>query len=140
MTDLHIDTLRRSLLEVARAEISFSVDGGSDGGNEAQKIAALRTFVQWARRNVDYLPGGIGPEEFIWQNMVQDALSNGIPQELDSKDKFVQLTMRELGRENYETVIAGDILQTQERRLTSIDDNHAAIRELKDKLESFANR
>ena len=68
-------------------EIAFHFDGGSAGGNQAQKVVLQRGFVDWIRQYVTFLPGGT-PESLI-RNRVE-----GTPGTDDSKQYFVELVSK----------------------------------------------
>lgn len=50
------DTLGARILEAVGVEPVFTVDGGVDGGDEEQRIAAQRRYLAWLRDNVRFIP------------------------------------------------------------------------------------
>jgi predicted ATPase len=58
------DSLGAKILEAAGVEPELTVDGGAQGGNAAQRVAAQRKYLRWLRANVAYIPGSC-PEELV---------------------------------------------------------------------------
>lgn len=101
-------------------DVQFPVDGGSQGADQEQLIESRRNFMKWIREHVCFLPDC--PEEFVWDNMPQDAVSQAIT-EGNAKAKFRELSKRELQYSDFEDVNADDIFATQKRRLAQIVDS-----------------
>jgi predicted ATPase len=117
--------LRDMISKFTGVDVQFYVDGGQNGGNETQCIEARRKYMKWVRAHVDFLPS-MSPEEFIWKNMSHDHMTQSIMTG-DAKEKFRELTKRELGYKEFEDVSADQIFATQERRLTTILDSKTFI-------------
>lgn len=56
--------LERIILEQIGAKPNCLIDGGTNGGNEAQKIEFLRKYMTWVHDNLRYLPLS-SPEEIV---------------------------------------------------------------------------
>lgn len=57
-------TLEKTIFDEIGAKPLFLIDGGVNGGNKAQKFAAQRKYISWARKNLAYIPTSC-PEELI---------------------------------------------------------------------------
>jgi hypothetical protein len=133
------EQLQEEIKRVSCVDIRFNVDAGANGPNQQQLTTTRRKFMAWVRENVDYLPGNLNPEAFIWQNMQQDSLSESVAQIKDPKKRFEALARKELGREEYEELDSRDILATQTRRLATIKDDVDEIQALYKLLRAFAD-
>jgi AAA domain len=130
--------LTESLKAVSGVDINFNVDGGSEGKDVSQENAARRAFMKWVLNNVDYLPSGMVPEEFVWKSMKADAKSDSLLGQPDFKKRFDLLTRLELGINASEDITSRDILQTQQRRVADLDVTLPELAELLSILEKFA--
>ncbi|WP_082473107.1 ATP-dependent nuclease [Methylobacterium sp. Leaf85] len=133
-SNIEAQELKRILRIVAGAEIQFQTDGSIMTGTteqrsrvETQQNNSRRKFVSWALKHVRYLPGDSNPEDFIWEHMTKDDLSNSVANAFPPKERFVELTRKEMGIAPYEPLNSTDILQTQIRRLASISDENSGI-------------
>ncbi|WP_155630523.1 ATP-dependent nuclease [Burkholderia territorii] len=129
------DEIRR----VAGRDITFPVDGGANGGNLVQLRAAQRNFAAWVRAHVHYLPGAGNPEQFLWDNMqrdVQDDAAAGLP----VKQRFEQITRREMRVAEFRPVTSDDIFATQRRRLATIPEQHQDMTALANALLAIVGR
>ncbi len=66
-SDLTIDFLKNKINEQTGEKIKFSVDGGQNGRNQTQQLELLKSYLDFYRTNVFYLPKQI-PEEIIWND------------------------------------------------------------------------
>ena len=95
--------------------------------------AAVRGLVKWARKHVDYLPGGI-PEAFVWDNMAKTAETAEFDGLADPKKRFDDLARKQLDRETFESVSSQDILATQLRKLATVPSDHPDLVKLHERL------
>jgi hypothetical protein len=58
------NTLVARIKEATNVEPAFTVDGGTAGGNAAQRAEAQRKYLGWLRKNVAFIPT-LCPEEFV---------------------------------------------------------------------------
>jgi len=116
-------TLGQRIQEFTGVDVQFPVDSGGNGGNQTQLIEARRRYMKWVRAHVSFLPSS-SPEDFVWDNMPQDSISESITTG-DAKAKFLQLARRELQYSDFEAVSSEDIFATQKRRLAKILDSTA---------------
>ena len=124
--------------EFAGGSVTFLVDGGVNGGDQTQLIAARRRYIQWVREHVNYLPDST-PEAFIWTNMPHDVQTKAITNET-AKERFRELARQELGYQDFETLTSEDIFQTQKRRLATIPLGNSDLSMLAQVLQNFARR
>jgi predicted ATPase len=115
--------LGQKILAFTGVEVQFPVDSGGNGGNQTQLIEARRRYMMWVRSHVSFLPGS-SPEEFVWENMTQDSISEWVTSG-DAKAKFRELTKLELQYSDFESVSADEIFATQKIRLARILDSPA---------------
>jgi predicted ATPase len=135
------DLLRQALMAVAKTTIKFNPDGNpSSGADAAQRNTIMRDFIKWARSHIDYLPGDKTPEGFIWTLMPADENSKKVSEELDFKEKFLALSDLEYGKADFESSSSTEILHTQVTRLTKIDIENASLKELRARLDKFAEQ
>ncbi len=80
--------LIKKIKEISNEDISFDVDGGSQGGNEEQKVELLKKYLDFYKNNVFYLPSNI-PEEMIWDDNIAKKLLE--INEIDAQEKLDQL-------------------------------------------------
>lgn len=70
--------LKRKIIEQTKVDITFSVDGGAQGGNKTQEMELRKKYLDYYLSNVFYLPQNI-PEEIIWDvNYASELLSISI--------------------------------------------------------------
>lgn len=80
-----MEKLKEKIKKLVNVEIDFSVDGGTIGSNEKQKIELYKKYLDYHLSNVFYLPQNI-PEEIIWNTDTAKHFINGIyPQNVDDK-------------------------------------------------------
>ena len=120
------DALESIIFAYTGTKPVFSVDGGSNGSNEDQKLVAQKQFIAWLRKYVDFLSST--PEEVIWASMATD-LSKGIT-DSDPKSRFEKLARRELGLGSSEELTSIDILGTQKRALVTIPPDTPALEQI----------
>jgi predicted ATPase len=114
--------------------VEFPVDGTAGRSNNQQRIQAQRQFIGWAKSRVGFMPG-VTPEQFVWDKAPDEA-KRGIT-DGDYKARFAALAKLELGLADFEEVSGETILHTQQRLLSMIDDEDAALVELRETLYSF---
>jgi predicted ATPase len=124
---------------VAGRRITFPVDGGTGGANVAQLRTVQRNFATWSREHVHYLPGAGNPEEFLWQNMRRDDDDNALA-DTPVKERFEQITRREMRVANFRSVTSADIFATQRRRLATIPEDHPSMVAIASELLAIAGR
>lgn len=76
-SELSVNFLRGKIKEQTKVDIKFSVDSGQTGGNEQQQLELLKSYMDYYRRNVSYLPQKI-PEDIIWSDDLAENLVNGV--------------------------------------------------------------
>lgn len=128
--------IKKLIVDITGVDVDFKVDGGDGGSNAAQRNSLRRSYLNWARNYVDFLPGHSQPELFVWQNMLHDENSNSIDLAMGAKECFVLLTKMEFGLAAHESVNASDILATQRKRLATIPNDNSELIRLKDRLLS----
>ncbi len=90
--DLTVENLRSKIREQTGEEIKFSVDGGREGGNQAQQFDLQKSFLDYYLSNVFYLPKQI-PEDIIWNDALAESLIKGvIPDNTIVEQKLAYLT------------------------------------------------
>lgn len=75
--NLTVENLKTKIREQTGEEIKFSVDGGQGGGNQAQQLELLKSFLGYYLSNVFYLPKQI-PEDIIWSDELAETLIRGV--------------------------------------------------------------
>ena len=128
------NTIQQIILRITGVDVAFNIDGGDGDTKTAQLNLLRRQYIDWVRGYVDYLPGNVIPETFIWENMEKDAFSKAIEKENDVKERFVMLTRKELGLADHEYVSSNEILLTQRRKLATIPNDNPELVKLKDRL------
>tara|TARA_R110000850_G_scaffold270705_2_gene404005 strand:- start:1024 stop:2817 length:1794 start_codon:yes stop_codon:yes gene_type:complete len=103
----------------------FSENGGNDPNLKQQRKDKERDFLAYAIEKTYYLPSNT-PEDFIWENMKQDELSKQC-EHLSIKDRYARLTQLEKGLMEDEPAEGSAILETQIRRLATIDAKNPSI-------------
>jgi hypothetical protein len=107
-TELTVDNLKGKTRDITGCEIKFSVDGGSSGGNQQQKIELYKKYLDYYKQNVYFLPLNI-PEDIIWdEEIAQRHISPYKEKEImlqlsnttDAKNKFSILTEYKHGQGN----------------------------------------
>ncbi|WP_331345023.1 ATP-binding protein [Cellvibrio sp. UBA7661] len=139
----HIDTISKDaennlpelIKSISGIDIDFKVDGNSNGGDKEQKKYLERTFIEWIKDHVSYLPGKT-PEEFVWDNMHKTIDYLNYPEE-DRKITFEKITRKELGKEDYENPTSQEILFIQKSKIATIEKNNSHILLLADKINNF---
>lgn len=131
--------LRSEIEKIIGGKVKFLVDGGDDGENSQQLEELLRSYCSWVEKNVRTLPGSGTPEECIWNMMEKDNNSEACDDE-DAKNRFVQLTKKELGRTPSKEVSSNDIYHTQIRKLHAIGDDHDYFEEIREIVEKFLSQ
>lgn len=77
ITDLTKDFLKAKIKDQSGEDIKFSVDGGSNGGNQPQQLELLKSYMDYYLSNVFYLPKKI-PEDIIWSDELAENLIIGV--------------------------------------------------------------
>ncbi len=85
-TDLTVSNLKQNIKEQSGEQIKFSVDGGNSGSNEKQQIDLLKSYLDYYKSNVFYLPQQI-PEDIIWNDDFANSLVEGV---ITSKDDLTK--------------------------------------------------
>lgn len=75
--DLSVNFLKGKIKEQTRVDIKFSVDSGQIGGNEQQQLKLLKSYMDYYRKNVSYLPQRT-PEDIIWSDELAENLVKGV--------------------------------------------------------------
>lgn len=128
------NTIQQIILRITGVDVAFKIDGGDGDAKTAQLNLLRRQYIDWVRGYVDYLPGNVIPETFIWENMEKDAFSKTFEKENDVKERFVMLTRKELGLADHEHVSANEILLIQRRKLATIPNDNTELVKLRDRL------
>lgn len=76
-SELSTKNLKEKLREQTGEEIKFSVDGGQSGSNKEQQVELLKSYIDYYKSNVFYLPKEI-PEDIIWNEEFAKSLINGV--------------------------------------------------------------
>lgn len=118
-------------------KIDFALNGGNDKNLEAHLNIIERGFLKYALERTHFLPS-MTPEDFIWECMHKDAETNKL-EALPIKDRYAKLTRQEKGLMDDEIVSASEILETQIRRLASINDGNKSIIELAEYLKKLVD-
>jgi predicted ATPase len=118
--------------------ISFPVDGGSDGGNKMQLIAAQRAFIDWASKFVRFLPD-TNPEAFVWNNM-QRQRSTGEKPKHNAKTNFVEYTRKVLALKDFVEIDSDEIFTVQRIALGTIADSNEGLQKIRRILHDFAKK
>jgi predicted ATPase len=100
----NLDTILNIVKQQVGVEIKFSVDGGSGGSDDAQKIMLYKKYLDYYLGNVYYLPRS-APEDLIWSSEYanqfidisynegcRDHLKVALEATSSSKEKFALLT------------------------------------------------
>ncbi|WP_445180968.1 ATP-dependent nuclease [Pseudomonas sp. McL0111] len=103
-------------------EFEFALNGGNDKNFESKKHLLERDFLSYVLERTYYLPAK-NPEVFVWENMQHDSASNSC-NNLPPKDRYAKLTKLEKGLMDTENVRSNEILETQIRRLATVNNNN----------------
>jgi hypothetical protein len=109
--------MKQKIREQTKEDISFSVDGGIQGGNQIQEMELRKKYLDYYLSNVFYFPQNI-PEEIIWDvnyasellriSIVETDKFNDLKNEMISlkstKEKFAKLTLYLHGKDSAEEV------------------------------------
>ncbi|WP_158856236.1 ATP-dependent nuclease [Lunatibacter salilacus] len=76
-SDLSVNFLKGKIKEQTKVDIKFSVDSGQIGGNEQQQLDLLKSYMDYYRKNVSYLPQRT-PEDIIWSDELAENLVKGV--------------------------------------------------------------
>ncbi len=104
--DLNPERLDEVIFRQTGERVKFSVDGGTGGGNNEQKVELRKKYLDYYKNNVFYLPGEI-PEDLIWNDekafqmielFVEDEETRGLKRNDiqvadNSKKKFAKLAL-----------------------------------------------
>lgn len=115
-------------------KVIFPVDGNDGGGNNEQRVHAQRQFITWSKSRVGFMPDTT-PERFVWER-APEISKRGIQGD-DYKKNFASLARMELGLADFEEVTGDNILYTQRRLLSLIDDAEVGLVQLREELHSF---
>jgi len=118
--------------------VDFPIDGGKNGGDQDQLIAAQRRFIQWASSYVRFLPDA-NPEAFVWNNMNRQRQEGEKPL-TNAKKKFEQYTKDALGAKKFVDVNSDDIFSVQRIALATIPDDHPDLLGIRSILHAFAQQ
>lgn len=128
------DKLGEIIKKATDVDVKFPVDGSAGNANNDQRVRAQRQFIKWSKAQVGFMPG-LTPEQFVW-DMAPIEAKRGIEGQ-DYKDMFSALAKLELGLADYEDIKSDDILHTQKRLLSLIDDNNEQLVNLREALFGF---
>lgn len=132
--------LKDIIFKFTSMDIAIPVDGNKNtGANYDQLIKFQRSFISWAYKNVNYLPGKCIPEKLIWEKMTHDETTSKITDE-DYKNRFEKLARSELNYPNFRKLNSGEIFETQKRKIAGIDSLSKKIPEITDVINSFLGR
>jgi predicted ATPase len=140
--DLTIEKLKDKIKKLTNCEIRFSVDGGDNGENQAQKIELYKKYLDFYRVKVFFLPLKI-PEDIIWNEDYANIITNNeIESKWDSlantKEKFAKLCDYLFGEENNSSE---KIFNTQQifirNWIKGKDNNYNAIVEIINRLSDI---
>lgn len=131
-----VDKADRDQLEAfvnaqCKTDVKFPIDSGDDEQKAAQREVARRRFLHWCRSYVEFLPGGVCPEEFVLSK-------TGLLDGADPKARFVTLTRESLGLLYDEEDPSGDeIFIEQRRRLNTIAPNDEDLQTIATMISNF---
>ncbi|WP_288368579.1 ATP-binding protein [uncultured Alcanivorax sp.] len=132
LTDSDLD---KKCQKIAGGKVNFHCDSGKSGTNKKQLRDAMIKYLRFAERNISFLPSET-PEKFIWENS-----SCKLIKEIDNKcykERFVSLTKKKYGKQDYEECTSEEIFNLQKIFLAEID--HSTLKPISEILKGFVDR
>jgi hypothetical protein len=127
VSDQDLDTVVTSLMH---GKVQLSPDGADGRSSEGARLTQLRAVLRWVHTNVDYLPGA-SPEELL--------LALESPQVINEDAKLIWATRTQtaLGRGDWESPTAAEILGEQERVLARVAPETPELQWVGDRIRRF---
>ncbi|SDG02703.1 Predicted ATP-dependent endonuclease of the OLD family, contains P-loop ATPase and TOPRIM domains [Pseudonocardia oroxyli] len=118
--------------QVLGGKPQLAVSGSRGAAAQEEKVKESRRLLNWIANHVDYLPGS-SPEGLL-ANLVgaQIPLSAA-----EAKTYWVQAAEVSLGRCEWETVSAREILNHQDRELAAVSDNHVDLVQIRERIRTL---
>jgi hypothetical protein len=113
--------------------MKLSLSGGADGHSDADEKAQLRKVIGWVLTHVAYLPGQ-DPESLVLDLLQQSCPEPGAKA---AKKEWVERTRASLGKKEWETVTAENILEEERRALAQVGDDSDELQQLSKRLGEF---
>lgn len=107
-------TLGARILEAVGVEPAFTVDGGSGGGNIAQRVAAQREYMTWLRHNMDFIPT-LCPEALVLTAAGKADTAATTAQQHKDRLRALTVELYGPGASNERTDLHGETLLAQHR-------------------------
>jgi hypothetical protein len=114
----------------AGGNVQIFPDGNSGSAGAESKRSQLVEILNWYHDHVAYLPGR-APEDLV-AGMAELDLNGS-----NAKVFWEELAKRELGRREWESVTALEILAEQERVLARLDSDCVELAEIRDRVSTF---
>lgn len=107
-------TLSTRIMQAAGVQPVFTVDGGTAGGNVAQRVAVQRKYLAWLRQNVDFIPTSC-PEELILRAAGKIDPVAATSQDHKNCLRALTVDLYGLGATNERTDLHGETMLAQNR-------------------------
>ncbi|MEV5898308.1 ATP-dependent nuclease [Nonomuraea fuscirosea] len=125
--------LENFVKEMLNGHPRLSLNGSGGHATPGEKISQLRDILKWCHTNLDFLPGK-DPESLLLK------ISGGPDSPDNAKDFWVERTRKALGRQDWESVSALDILGEQERLLARVEDSRPELVHPRERVRKFIHQ
>lgn len=96
------------------SKLGFRIDGGQDGGDNAQKISSSIRYLKFIYTNLDYLPKGI-PEELIWDKDFANNIIIAFNKKLPNFGSDLKLNINEFAAIQFGDTSSNSILSAKKQ-------------------------